>query len=382
MGPLAGVKVLEFEAVGPVPFCGMMLADMGADVLLVDRPSDPGLGLERERWYDVMLRGRRSVTLDLKSADGCCRGAGTGAQGRRRAGRLPARRDGASGAGSRRAARRQSEARRRPHDRLGAGRSAGAARRARPQLHRDVRRPACDRPRRRRARAAAQPGRRLRRRRHAARVRRGLRDRRGAALGTRAGGRRRHGGRRVAAGDDVLGHARRRQVERRARRKHPRHRRAVVRRLSDAGRQVRRHRRHRAQVLRRAAGANGSRGRGAAAAARARTVAGTAAALCRGLRRQKPRRLVCRLRRVGRVLLAGADVRRGPRSSAQRRPPRLHDTRRRRPARARAAFFAHAGRGESSAARARRGGAQALADWGFTPTDIERLRADGVGFAE
>jgi alpha-methylacyl-CoA racemase len=43
---------------------------MGADVLLVDRPTDPQLGLGRERWYDVMLRGRRSVTLDLKSAHG------------------------------------------------------------------------------------------------------------------------------------------------------------------------------------------------------------------------------------------------------------------------------------------------------------------------
>jgi len=70
MGPLAGVRVLEFEALGPGPFCGMMLADMGADVLLVDRPSDPGLGLERRRAFDVMLRGRRSVTLDLKSQDG------------------------------------------------------------------------------------------------------------------------------------------------------------------------------------------------------------------------------------------------------------------------------------------------------------------------
>jgi alpha-methylacyl-CoA racemase len=70
MGPLAGVPVLEFEALGPAPFCGMMLADMGADVLLVDRPSDPGLGLERRRAFDVMLRGRRSVTLDLKSQDG------------------------------------------------------------------------------------------------------------------------------------------------------------------------------------------------------------------------------------------------------------------------------------------------------------------------
>jgi alpha-methylacyl-CoA racemase len=70
MGPLAGVKVLELEAIGPGPFCGMMLADMGADVLLVDRPNDPQLGFERDRWFDTMLRGRRSVTLDLKSPDG------------------------------------------------------------------------------------------------------------------------------------------------------------------------------------------------------------------------------------------------------------------------------------------------------------------------
>jgi alpha-methylacyl-CoA racemase len=70
MGPLAGIKVLEFEAIGPGPFCGMMLADMGADVLLVDRPKDPGLGLGRDRWFEVMMRGRRSATLDLKSKQG------------------------------------------------------------------------------------------------------------------------------------------------------------------------------------------------------------------------------------------------------------------------------------------------------------------------
>jgi alpha-methylacyl-CoA racemase len=69
-GPLAGVKVLELEAIGPAPFAGMLLADMGADVLVVDRPGSSGLGLKRERWYDVMLRGKRSVTLDLKSAAG------------------------------------------------------------------------------------------------------------------------------------------------------------------------------------------------------------------------------------------------------------------------------------------------------------------------
>ena len=66
-GPLSGIRVLEFEAIGPGPFAGMLLADMGADVLLVDRPAASDLGLKRERWMDVMLRGRRSVTLDLKA---------------------------------------------------------------------------------------------------------------------------------------------------------------------------------------------------------------------------------------------------------------------------------------------------------------------------
>ena len=70
MGPLSGIKVVEFEAIGPGPFCGMLLADMGADVILVDRPASAGLGLKRERWMDVMMRGKRSVTLDLKSKEG------------------------------------------------------------------------------------------------------------------------------------------------------------------------------------------------------------------------------------------------------------------------------------------------------------------------
>ena len=67
MGPLEGIRVLEFEAIGPGPFAGMLLADMGADVLVVDRPAATDLGLKRERWYDVMMRGKRSVTLDLKN---------------------------------------------------------------------------------------------------------------------------------------------------------------------------------------------------------------------------------------------------------------------------------------------------------------------------
>ena len=70
MGPLSGIKILEFEAIGPGPFAGMLLADMGADVIVVDRPASSGLGLERERWMDVMMRGKRSVTLDLKTRNG------------------------------------------------------------------------------------------------------------------------------------------------------------------------------------------------------------------------------------------------------------------------------------------------------------------------
>jgi alpha-methylacyl-CoA racemase len=70
VGPLAGIRVLEFEAIGPGPFAGMLLADMGADVLLVDRPASPDLGLSRSRWMDVMMRGKRSVTLDLKTTGG------------------------------------------------------------------------------------------------------------------------------------------------------------------------------------------------------------------------------------------------------------------------------------------------------------------------
>ena len=70
MGPLIGLRVLEFEALGAAPFAGMLLADMGADVLLVDRASAPSLGLESPRWSDTLLRGRRSVTLDLKTPGG------------------------------------------------------------------------------------------------------------------------------------------------------------------------------------------------------------------------------------------------------------------------------------------------------------------------
>lgn len=62
MGPLTGVRVIEIAGIGPAPFCGMMLADMGADVLRVDRPGAP----PPEARYDLLNRGKRSVVADLK----------------------------------------------------------------------------------------------------------------------------------------------------------------------------------------------------------------------------------------------------------------------------------------------------------------------------
>ncbi|MFG3582476.1 CaiB/BaiF CoA transferase family protein [Streptomyces sp. NPDC047990] len=70
-GPLAGVRVVELAGIGPGPFAAMLLADLGADVVRVDRPGGPGLGIDPR--YDVTNRNKRSVVIDLKSADGPAR---------------------------------------------------------------------------------------------------------------------------------------------------------------------------------------------------------------------------------------------------------------------------------------------------------------------
>ena len=67
-GPLAGVRVVELAGIGPGPFAAMLLADLGADVVRVDRPSGPGLGIDPA--LDVTGRNKRSVVVDLKAADG------------------------------------------------------------------------------------------------------------------------------------------------------------------------------------------------------------------------------------------------------------------------------------------------------------------------
>lgn len=67
-GPLAGLRVLEIASAAPAPFACMMLADLGAEVVTVDRPAKPGRDPKRSR--DPLMRGRRSVCADLKTPDG------------------------------------------------------------------------------------------------------------------------------------------------------------------------------------------------------------------------------------------------------------------------------------------------------------------------
>jgi len=70
MGPLAGITVVEIAGIGPGPFCGMMLADLGADVIRVDRAGSVQGGDPERPPADLLARGRRSVGVDLKSPDG------------------------------------------------------------------------------------------------------------------------------------------------------------------------------------------------------------------------------------------------------------------------------------------------------------------------
>nr|MBP8091593.1 CoA transferase [Giesbergeria sp.] len=67
-GPLQGVRVIEFAGIGPGPFAGMLLADMGADVIVIERASDVAAAARQPR--PAMNRGKRSVALDLKSEEG------------------------------------------------------------------------------------------------------------------------------------------------------------------------------------------------------------------------------------------------------------------------------------------------------------------------
>ncbi len=67
MGPLNGIKILEVGGIGPGPFCGMMLSDMGADIIRIERKG--GLSLTEPK-FDILTRNRRSISLNLRKPDG------------------------------------------------------------------------------------------------------------------------------------------------------------------------------------------------------------------------------------------------------------------------------------------------------------------------
>ena len=66
MGPLKGLKIIEMAGIGPGPFCGMVLADLGAEIIRIDRASAIGTGSKQ----DAANRGKRSIAIDLKSEEG------------------------------------------------------------------------------------------------------------------------------------------------------------------------------------------------------------------------------------------------------------------------------------------------------------------------
>jgi len=70
MGPLQGIRILEIAGIGPGPFAGMMLSDMGAEVLRIDRAQSARGGDPGEPPLDLLARNRRSAAIDLKSPDG------------------------------------------------------------------------------------------------------------------------------------------------------------------------------------------------------------------------------------------------------------------------------------------------------------------------
>ena len=67
MGPLSGKRVVELQGIGPGPFCGMMLADMGAEIIRVDRAANVG---KPANSADILARGRKSIGVDLKNPEG------------------------------------------------------------------------------------------------------------------------------------------------------------------------------------------------------------------------------------------------------------------------------------------------------------------------
>ncbi|MBH63116.1 MAG: carnitine dehydratase [Alphaproteobacteria bacterium] len=71
MGPLQGIRIVEFAGLGPGPFCGMLLSDLGAEVIRIDRQQALAGRVDHDPRSQVMNRGRRSIAVDLKNPDAC-----------------------------------------------------------------------------------------------------------------------------------------------------------------------------------------------------------------------------------------------------------------------------------------------------------------------
>ena len=184
-GPLAGYRIIEIAGIGPGPFAAMLLADLGAEVIRVERAGAVRGPAPDQPHGDVLLRGRRNIAIDLKHPDGVATLLDL-VERRRCADRgVPARRDGTARCRARRVSRPQPEARVRTDDRVGPDRPLQPGGRARHQLHLARRRARALRSPRRGTDAAAQHGRRLRWGRHVPRPRRRGRTARGARAAAR-----------------------------------------------------------------------------------------------------------------------------------------------------------------------------------------------------
>src|SRR3989304_3342636 len=69
MGPLSGIKIVELAGLGPCPMCAMLLAELGATVIRIDRKEPVELGIKRPLRYDLLRRSRKAIALDLKKPD-------------------------------------------------------------------------------------------------------------------------------------------------------------------------------------------------------------------------------------------------------------------------------------------------------------------------
>ncbi|MGB2260351.1 MAG: CoA transferase, partial [Porticoccaceae bacterium] len=69
MGPLAGIKIIEMKGIGPGPYAGQLMADLGAEVIVVERASRPN-SIAPPSALDVNSRGKKSIALDLRKPEG------------------------------------------------------------------------------------------------------------------------------------------------------------------------------------------------------------------------------------------------------------------------------------------------------------------------